>query len=248
MNRGHLLAWDPLNQKLVWKIDHPGSNAYEGVVNGGVMTTAGGLVFQGTAYGQFIAYDATNGKKLWEYNVGSGVIAPPVTYMIDGRQYVSIAVGWGGAPPALWVRFTEDLYPGTIFTFALDADKRYDGFYETKPKELIQINFTATKEEIKNGQLLYGQYCLGCHGPMGANGGSIPNLAYSSEGTYAIMEEIVLKGMYLKKGMPNFSDRLDQKNVADIKNYILHSPTLGPGRDRHLVEQVQVGQRRRRIH
>ena len=223
MNRGHLLAWDPWAQKLVWKVEHLGSNVYEGVVNGGVMTSAGGLVFQGTAYGKFVAYDASDGKKLWEYNVGSGVIAPPVTYMIDGKQYVSIAVGWGGGIPALWVRFTEESYPGTIFTFALDAKQMYSGFYETKPKELVKLNFSATKDEIKNGQELYGKYCTGCHGPMGANGGSIPNLAYSNEGTFGIMEDIVLKGMYLKKGMPNFSDRLNQKEVTNIKNYILNS-------------------------
>ena len=63
MNRGHLLAWNPLTQKLIWKVEHPGSNIYQGVVNGGVMTSAGGLVFQGTAYGKFVAYDARDGKE-----------------------------------------------------------------------------------------------------------------------------------------------------------------------------------------
>jgi quinohemoprotein ethanol dehydrogenase len=58
---------------------------------------------------------------------------------------------------------------------------------------------------------------------MGNNGGAIPNLTYSSEGTLGIIEDIVLKGMYLKKGMPNFSDRLDQKDVNNIKNYVLHA-------------------------
>jgi quinohemoprotein ethanol dehydrogenase len=70
---------------------------------------------------------------------------------------------------------------------------------------------------------LYNANCRACHGWMGDNGGSIPNLAYASEGTFAIIEDIVLKGMYLKKGMPNYSDRLNQKDVSDIKNYILHA-------------------------
>jgi quinohemoprotein ethanol dehydrogenase len=149
MNRGQLLAWNPSTQKLVWKVDHPGSNIYQGVVNGGVMTSAGGLVFQGTAYGKFVAYDATDGKKLWEYNLGAGVIAPPITYTIDGKQYVSIAVGWGGAPPALWVRFTEDIYPGTIFTFALDTNESFAGFAKTKPKEFVHLPVSASKDQFK---------------------------------------------------------------------------------------------------
>jgi quinohemoprotein ethanol dehydrogenase len=223
MNRGHLLAWNPLTQKLAWKVEHPGSNIYQGVVNGGVMTSAGGLVFQGTAYGKFIAYDAADGKKLWEYDLGAGVVAPPITYMVDGVQYVSLAVGWGGATPALWVRFTEDIYPGTIFTFALDANQRFAGFAKSKPKELINLTVSASEEELKNGQTLYQKKCLGCHGPMGANGGSIPNLTYSNEATFGIMEDIVLNGMYLKKGMPNFSGRLSRKDVSEIKKYILHS-------------------------
>jgi quinohemoprotein ethanol dehydrogenase len=223
MHRGHLLAWNPETQKLVWKVEHPGSNMYQGVVNGGVMTSAGGLVFQGTAYGKFVAYDATDGKKLWEYDLGSGVIAPPVTYMVDGVQYISIAVGWGGAPPALWVRFTENISPGTIFTFALDRNQTYAVGSNAKPKELISLPVSASEDELNNGKVLYRKNCFGCHGPMGANGGSIPNLTYSSDETFGIIEDIVLKGMYLKKGMPDFSGRLSPKDVNEIKNYILYS-------------------------
>ena len=217
MDQGQLLAWDPKTQKEVWRVNYPAT-----YWNGGVMATAGGLVFQGTGEGKFIAYDATDGKKLWETNVGSGVIAAPVTYMLNGKQYVSIAVGWGGNP-GYRVRFTKENYPGTIFTFAVDAKETYSGFYKSKPKELINLPVSATEEEINKGQLLYNANCRHCHGWKGDNGGAIPNLTYSSEGTFAIIEDIVLKGMYLKKGMPNFSDRLNQKDVSDIKSYILHS-------------------------
>jgi quinohemoprotein ethanol dehydrogenase len=141
---------------------------------------------------------------------------------MDGKQYVSLAVGWGGNPGHR-VRFTEQNYPGTIFTFALDANATYDGFYKTKPKELIQLPVTATAAEISNGKLLYNANCRTCHGLMGDNGGSIPNLTYSSEGTFGIIEEIVLKGMFFNKGMPDFSDRLNPDDVQAIKNYILHS-------------------------
>lgn len=217
MNSGQLLAWDPRTQKEVWRVNYPAT-----YWNGGVMATAGGLVFQGTGEGKFLAYDATDGKKLWETNVGSGVIAPPITFMIDGKQYVSIAVGWGGNPGHR-VRFTEENYPGTIFTYAIDANATYSGFYKSKPKELIQLPVSATADEISKGQVLYNSYCRVCHGWMGDNGGAIPNLTYSNAGAFEIIEDIVLKGMYLKKGMPNFSGRLNQKDVSNIKNYILHS-------------------------
>ncbi len=87
---GRLLAWDPVKQKEAWRAE------YVAPWNGGTLTTAGNLVFQGTADGRFIAYNATTGEKLWESPTGTGVVAAASTYMIDGKQYVSVAVGWGG--------------------------------------------------------------------------------------------------------------------------------------------------------
>ncbi|MFZ2156572.1 MAG: PQQ-dependent dehydrogenase, methanol/ethanol family, partial [Bradyrhizobium sp.] len=87
---GRLLAWDPVKQKEAWRAE------YVAPWNGGTLTTAGNLVFQGTADGRFIAYNATTGEKLWESPTGTGVVAAAGTYMIDGKQYVTIAVGWGG--------------------------------------------------------------------------------------------------------------------------------------------------------
>jgi quinohemoprotein ethanol dehydrogenase len=89
--KGMLLAWDPVAKQVKWRVDH------ETPWNAGVLTTAGNLVFQGTAEGKLVAYDAVTGTSLWETSVGSGVIAPPVTYLLDGKQYLSLAVGWGGA-------------------------------------------------------------------------------------------------------------------------------------------------------
>src|SRR5947209_15959006 len=97
---GRLIAWDPVKQKEVWRVEHVSP------WNGGTLTTAGNLVFQGTADGRFVAYNATSGAKLWESPVGTGVVAAAATYMIDDKQYVSIAVGWGGVF-GLTVRATE---------------------------------------------------------------------------------------------------------------------------------------------
>ena len=223
MHTGHLLAWNPKTQKVAWQVTYEGSNMYQGLVNGGVLTTAGNLVFQGTADGRFLAYDAIDGTKLWEYKLGGGAIAPPITYTVDGVQYVSIAVGWGGGPPTLWERFTDDIYPGTIFSFALDSTQTFTANGIGRRTELIDLEVTASQDQINNGQKLYSTNCLGCHGPMGTNGGSIPSLVYSAESTFGIMEDIVLKGAFLPKGMPDFAGKLNSQEVSDIKNYILYS-------------------------
>ena len=101
---GRLIAWDPVQQKEAWRHEHVAP------WNGGTLTTAGNLVFQGTADGRFVAYNAKTGAKLWETPTGTGVVAAPATYEVDGKQYVSIAVGWGGvyglaiAPPSARAR------------------------------------------------------------------------------------------------------------------------------------------------
>ena len=89
--RGHLLAWDPIAQRKVWDVEHPSG------WNGGVLSTAGGLVFQGDATGYFSAYEAGTGVKLWSYPVRQGIVAPPITYSVDGEQYVALLSGAGVA-------------------------------------------------------------------------------------------------------------------------------------------------------
>jgi quinohemoprotein ethanol dehydrogenase len=215
-----LLAWDPVEQQAVWQVENPSFT-----VNGGVVTTAGGLVFQGTADGKFRAYNAGDGTILWEYDLGAGVIAPPITYMMDGQQFVSIAVGWGGGIPSLWRKATEQRQPGTIFTFTLGSDtsRVYTGFPEVTPPKLIDIDYSATEDEISMGGNFYRTHCQRCHGVVGMNGGSIPNLAYSNEAVFGMMKEIVLEGAFLELGMPNFSDRITEEDVQLIKKYILES-------------------------
>jgi quinohemoprotein ethanol dehydrogenase len=220
MDQGVLLAWDPVTEQEVWHVDNPAFS-----VNSGVMTTAGDLVFQGTADGKFRAYDAENGHKLWEYDLKAGVIAPPVTYLVDGIQYVSIAVGLGGGIPSLWMKATDQINPGTVFTFALgeDTSRMYLDFPESPRASLIDLEFTSNENEINSGRALYSQHCQRCHGLMGMNGGSIPNLAYSNESVFQYMSDIALKGMYLEKGMPSFSGRLTDQDIQNIKHFILSS-------------------------
>jgi quinohemoprotein ethanol dehydrogenase len=91
--KGQLVAWDPIAQKAVWTQD------YVTMWNGGTLTTGGNLVFQGTADGRFVAYAADSGRKLWETPSNTGVMAGPVTYEVEGEQYVTVMAGFGNAFP-----------------------------------------------------------------------------------------------------------------------------------------------------
>ena len=144
-SKGVLMAWDPVEREVKWSVDH----AYQW--NAGVLATAGGLVFQANAEGKFAAYHAENGEKLWETNVGSGAIAPPVTYLVDGKQYISIAVGWGGSS-GLGNKATETVYPGIIYTFNIGGTASPPEYPESPPKALISGNVTVDQNSIDIGQ------------------------------------------------------------------------------------------------
>ena len=128
---GRLIAWDPVQKKEAWHVE------YKAPWNGGTLTTAGNLVFQGTADGRFIAYDATSGKTLWETPTGTGVVAAPATYMVDGVQYLSIAVGWGGVF-GIWDRVTELRTPGTVYTFAIGGKAKLPEFVKYQVENLLE--------------------------------------------------------------------------------------------------------------
>ena len=212
--RGKLIAWDPVEKRQVWEVYHPTP------WNAGVLTTATGLVFQGTTDGRFVAYDGENGTKLWETSLGIGVIAAPVTYLVDGIQYVTVVAGWGGGVGQK-MKFTEHNYPGTIFTFALYKKGSYPVYPEPETKQLIDIDIIASEEDIAGGAVLFSTNCALCHASIGSGGGIIPDLGYSTEETFQNFQTIVHEGAYLSLGMPNFGDRLSIEEVSIIKNYIL---------------------------
>ena len=212
--RGKLIAWDPVEKKEIWTVNHPTP------WNAGVLTTASGLVFQGTTDGRFAAYDGVDGTKLWESSLGIGVIATPVTYLVDGIQYVTIVAGWGGGVGQK-MKFTEHNYPGTIFTFALNKKAKNPEYPELEPKQLVSIEVDASAEDAARGAVLFGTYCALCHASIGSGGGNIPDLGFSTEETFRNFHAIVRKGLLLPLGMPDFGDRLGDQEVTDIKNYIL---------------------------
>jgi len=181
---GRLLAWDPVKQKEAWRAE------YVAPWNGGTLTTAGNLVFQGTADGRFIAYNATTGEKLWESPTGTGVVAAASTYLIDGVQYVSVAVGWGGVF-GIAVRATELQSPGTVYTFALNGKAALPTFVKYQTEGLLE-GVKYDPKDVPEGTAIYVAACAQCHGVPGVdNGGNVRNLGYVSTETIANLKDFV---------------------------------------------------------
>lgn len=210
---GRLVAWDPVKQAAAWTVEHVGP------WNGGTLATAGNLVFQGTADGRFVAYDARNGTKLWETPTGTGVVAAPSTYEVDGKQYVSVAVGWGGVY-GLAARHTDRAGPGTVYTFAIGATAKRPDFVDYQLGRLLQ-GVPYDPKHVQAGTALYVQNCAFCHGvPAVDRGGNIPNLGYSAPEVIGGLDKVLFGGALKSKGMPDFTGKLTPEDAEKIKAFI----------------------------
>ena len=207
---GRLIAWDPVNQSERWSVEE------EIATNGGVLSTAGNLVFQGQGNGEFAAYTADTGKKAWSIDTGSAIESIPVTYSVNGEQYVLLPVGWGSGSrlfaPA-WTMATPKSKrgPSRLLAFKVGGNVPFPTPPDIVPPVPKPPAQTADAATIKEGEKLYKTfYCDGCHSPhldgSGAwvENGAIPDLRYAPpevhEGWYAI----VLGGSHWKNGMPGF--------------------------------------------
>lgn len=234
---GSLLAWDPDKQKAVWSVPRPG------VVNGGVLSTAGNLVFQGTGTGLFAAYKADTGEKVWEKDTNIGTLAPPVTYTVDGEQYVAVLAGWGGV--AIVARdfdtaaTTTHLNRPHMLSFKLggkadmpDIEQRRYTMIPPPPKD------NASQAVLDKGEALFQLKCSVCHGTMAIESGVLADLRYSSKAVHQSFNQIVLQGILLKAGMPNFSKDLDEEGADAIHSYIV----MRARQDRALMLEAAAGQ------
>ena len=216
--RGYLLAFDPISGKKHWAREH--SMHW----NGGTLSTESGLVFQGNGDGYFVAYDATTGEELWKVNTYTSTIAPPITYAINGEQYVSIQVGSGGAgitegAGAMPASARYGNY-GKTLVFKLNGGGKIEtpDVYEREiPKPPV---VEASAEQIDNGMELYHEVCTFCHGIAVIGGPAIPDLRKMSPETHRLFKDIVLGGILADRGMIGFSDRLSESDVEDIHAFI----------------------------
>lgn len=217
---GKLIAWDPIAGKERWHIQHWGG------WNGGVLTTAGNLVFQGTGDGFVKAHNATTGKTLWQAPAGTGVIAPPVTWSKDGAQYVTVLAGWGGAYALAYGRAAKAAgvaRGGTVLTFKLGGEAELDPmrYAVETPEPIGPSEDSKNAELVKHGAIKFADNCAVCHGIGAVAGGVIQDLRYSAPEVFDMYDEIVLEGLMEERGMANFSDVVTAEDVRAIKAYII---------------------------
>jgi quinohemoprotein ethanol dehydrogenase len=212
---GTLLAWDPVIQRKRWGIQ------YDSLWNGGVLSTAGNLVFQGTGRGQFIAYSASGGERLWSFDAGLGIIAAPMTFAINGTQFISLLVGYGGSATAGkfydygW-RFGEQ--PRRLLTFALDnrapLPPSNPPRFTVKAVDDPALSIDITQAKV--GKNVYDFNCAVCHGPIAEPSGSIaPDLRESSLAVnWKAFRSVLHEGVLASAGMPKFDDVSDENTRA----------------------------------
>jgi len=217
--KGRLVAWDPVAQKEVWRVE------YRGPWNGGTLTTAGDLVFQGTADGRFVAYDAGTGRELWHFPTQTGVVAAPITYEVDGEQYVSINVGWGGAFALVFGEFVQaDSLPNVsrVLTFKLGADGALPPVNWRPTVVFNPPPLVADDKTLRQGFTTYQEVCMGCHGLNAVSGLLIPDL----RGSAYLWDEagwnaVILGGRLRDRGMASFAANISPQQSEAIRAYVI---------------------------
>jgi quinohemoprotein ethanol dehydrogenase len=224
-----LKAWNPVTQKEVWRIKLSTSQNGEELSmegNGGVLSTNGNLVFEGNPSGQLVVYRADNGQKLKEIEVGTGIAAAPISYEIDGEQYVTVMAGFGGAVvvfPDENAALNKYNNVGRIISFKLNGNRT-----PFPPKKIRDTLVPAppvvilNKGMLKKGKKIYQTLCFGCHFTFGERHFSdFPDLSMMTKPAHESFNDILLKGKLSYYGMANFSDVLNSEEVEAVHQYLI---------------------------
>ncbi|MGC4252751.1 MAG: PQQ-dependent dehydrogenase, methanol/ethanol family [Sphingobium sp.] len=217
---GRLIAWDPIKQQARWSVP------YDRPFNGGVLSTAGGVVFQGTAGGEFIAYDAADGKKLWSAPVYAGAVAGPVTYRIGKDQYVAITTGWGsGFALFAGYAFPQKVgrIPGRVVVFKLGGTAKLEKPAIASVDATPKAKPFGDKAMLEQGLVDYHRNCQYCHGVMAVSSGILPDLRWSpASGDPEVWNQVVLGGALAANGMVSFKHELSREDAEAIRAYVVH--------------------------
>ena len=217
-SKAWLSAWDPVRQREVWRVPSPQKGS------GGVLVTAGNLVFEGTIGTTFAAYRADTGEKVWEMPVQNVPISAPITYTVDGEQYVAVNAGWGGGLAHVERLNYAQLFLGRprLLVFKLGGTARLPPMPAASmvvPELSPPPAFTGTAEQVGRGEQLYAANCALCHG-TGARGG-VKDLRHMSPQTHAAFLDIVLRGARAQNGMASFADVLSAEQAEAIHQYLI---------------------------
>jgi quinohemoprotein ethanol dehydrogenase len=218
---GSLQARDPVTNTVAWEVP------IYGMGNPGTMTTAGNLVFQGRVDGTLRAYDATTGEDLWSYNLGLGISAPPVTYSVDGKQYLAVLVGFGGGAASLGGDISVangwayGVHGRRLVAFSLDGDTALPEQpppASAQPIEMPQFELDAAMAE--QGAYEYAVRCMVCHGFDAISPGMAPDLRASPIlASTEAFADVVRAGSRQLNGMPIY-EHLSDEQLLQIRHYV----------------------------
>ena len=209
-----LSAWDPVKRKEAWRVPYPRDGS------GGTLATAGNLVVQGTVNKTVAVYRATDGKKLWESGVQTVPVAGPITYEVNGVQYIAVNAGWGGGLAHVQANSFRDLRVSTarLLVFKLGGTEKLAPMPPEEQPPPPAPYVSAPEPVIRKGGELYAANCALCHGAM-ARGG-IKDLRHMSADTSAHFLDIVLGGSRKAQGMASFADVLSKDDAEAIHSYL----------------------------
>jgi quinohemoprotein ethanol dehydrogenase len=215
--RAVLVAWDPVARKARWSVARDNLWA-----SGGVLATAGGLVFQGVGH-DLKALSAANGKEIWSYDMGAPAIAAPIAYGLDGVQYVAVMVGNGGGAST-----GDPRRPGRLMVFKLDGKAKAAQFPPVSELPLADLRKAeASSADPVVGGVLFGRYCSVCHSPTRVN----PDLHRSqvplSKDEFRM---VVHDGALHDGGMASFARYLNDKDVESIRAFMVQVYLKAPAK------------------
>jgi mono/diheme cytochrome c family protein len=191
--------------------------------NGGLLSTAGKLVFQGSVDGMFNAYAADTGARLWSHDVQNAVLGGPVTFELDGEQYVSALAGIGGVAVAgvSGTSLPRSAH-GRVVTFKIGGQAALPALLPNVVRKGPDVRRANAEGNVASGQQIYDNVCSVCHGISARSEKAIPDLLYSS----AIVDRdtfkaIVIDGARANKGMAGFASVLTPVQAEEIRAYLV---------------------------
>lgn len=208
-SRAYLIAWDPVDTREVWRSE------LRGTIASGALATAGGLVFQGAQRGEFSAYRDSDGMKLWSTDPQTGVVAAPVSYLVDGEQYIAVLAGYG----------TRDYYAGNnsrLLVYKLGGKSKLPPpAPPPPPRQLNPPPQFGSAAQIERGARVYNDNCTMCHDTAYGNRGLFPDLRYSPLINSAdAFRSVVIDGVLTPRGMVSFRERVGAEDAEAVRAYI----------------------------
>ncbi|MDR2214948.1 MAG: c-type cytochrome, partial [Nevskiaceae bacterium] len=208
-SRAFLIAWDPVAGREVWRSDN------RGTIASGTLSTAGGLVFQGAQKGEFSAYRDSDGEKLWSTDPQTGVVAAPVSYEIDGVQYIAQLAGYG----------SRDYYTANgsrLLVYKLGGTAQLPEKQPLPPaRPIAPPPAFGDAAQLTRGEQLYQTWCVMCHDTQYGNRGLFPDLRASPMlSTADGFRSVVIDGALQPRGMVSFAERFDAEGAEAIRAYI----------------------------